>query len=1831
MKQPVFLILITLLLILSCNKKHKTNIYTDDKIVDQYISQRSNTYLKNGDEIHLTFSNTENGEENIGTVLPKSQAWIEPEVSGDFIWVSASKILFKPKERFLNGSIYSVSLKVKEILGLDSSKEDIIVIKYEVLPISFTHTSKGLSYESMDSKALSLSGSILSSDYMDIDAVKSMLSSSQESNNALQTLWQESNGFQHNYTIQNILRKDEESSLAIKWDARTIDSKFIGSTKVRVPAKGAYEVLGYNTYGDGNKKISLTFSDILDPNQNVDGLIRIKSYSAGFTYEINKNILNIYLKESLASPFELVLDKAIKNIERKTLAKDYVVQLSFDLATPELAAIRQGMIIPSEGKIIMPFNAKNLRYVDVEVFKLFQDNVLQFLQYNNLNDNINQRVVGRTVYTQKVDLLQLDNTPNVDKWVKYALDLNKYISADKGAVYQINIGYRIGYAANQLCDDVDTNINDGTYGLMDYGSDYSGYEYDQRDNPCHRSYYMSERFINQNILSSNVGLIVKGNEDEKNWTVITTNLREAGPLSGSTVELYDYQQQLITTSTVDNNGMVTIQAERNPSFIIAKNNGEFGYINLQDGYNNSLSEFDVSGNKKSNGLDGYIYGERGVWRPGDTMFLSFVLQNSDNNILTDHPIVFEIRDARSKMVFKGKSDRNSGPIYHKAILINSGAPTGNWSVKVIVGNSYFSKTLKVENIKPNKLKINYTNLFPEYTLSKEKTKLSFNAMWLHGATADGLKTEAEVQYKEQVTRFKNYGDYTFDDPARNSDFQTQKVLQGVLDNNGSTSYDLTIDESIKPKGKLRANIKTRVYEKSGNFSEDYVSVNVNPYTSYVGIKIPKSRWGSNFINSGEKTNVPIVVVDTDGKPISNRNLTIGLYAAEWNWWYNRSYNNMYEYSSANHLGAIEQSKLKTNKDGKANWTADLQGYGNYLVRICDTETGHCTGELFYTSEWGYPSNEVNSPRTFNFASDKTEYNVGEKVKVKIPSNPKSKILITVENSNNVTQSFWINGKKDETEISVSTDEGMSPNIYIHAMLIQPYDEHNNDLPLRMYGVLPVTIKNAKTILSPMIVAPSEIKPNFKYAIKVSELDGKSMSYTLAVVDEGLLDLTRFKTPNPHDQFFGKQALNTKTWDLYEFVASGYDKGIMNMFSIGGDGEGIAPGVQKANRFKPTVSYLGPFDLSKNGTNSHELEMSNYVGSVRVMVVGANEKSYGSSEKTVPVKQALMVTTTLPRVLAPGEEIEMGVNVFALDSKIRNVNIEVNPGGAAKSLGKQLSNISFDKTGDKLEKFRFTVPQKTGSATFNIVASSGNEKCNEQINIEIANPNVTEVKTMDFMVEKGSSKELDYLLHGVEGSNEVSLELYSVPPFKLGKRLQYLIRYPYGCLEQTTSSVFPQLYVNNISDVDKKQQQNIETNINAGIQKMARFQQVSGGFSYWPNNGKSDDWATSYAGDFLVEAKAKGYYVNSSMIGDWVKYQKKMASIWEQDKYAYNDLAQSYRLYTLAKSGNADLGSMNRIRTKKLKSTTAQYLLATAYAIIGQKDVAKQIVKNLSPEPEPYDNFGYTYGSELRDLGFIMEYYILIDDKINSVKLFREITSRLSKDEWYSTQTTAISLMSIGKFLLVSDAKGMKGSFQSNNGQSLDFNTNKTSFTRSISTLNNANQDQGLKVKNTSEGDLYGVLIISGKPAMGNEKVIQDRHISMDITYTNSENSLPIDITSLKQGTNFKAVITVNNLGTKSYSLDNLALEFTLPSGWEINNERMTGVSSGTSDNYTYCDVKDASVNYFFNLANRKSKTFIVDLTATYSGRFYKPSTRCSSMYDNEISSTKQGKWLNVLE
>jgi hypothetical protein len=1178
-------------------------------------------------------------------------------------------------------------------------------------------------------------------------------------------------------------------------------------------------------------------------------------------------------------------------------------------------------------------------------------------------------------------------------------------------------------------------------------------------------------------------------------------------------------------------------------------------------------------------------------------------------------------------------------IYPLTTATSLDAPTGNWLAKVKAGGATFTKNLKIETVKPNRLKINLDFKKEMLTTADEPFRTNLQVNWLHGAPANNLKTVVEAQVRSVTTEFAKYPDFHFDDPARKLETEPKVIFEGNTDANGQARVEAALLQNKSVPGKLSVSFKTRAFEKSGDFSSDNFSIPYSPFASYTGLRLPKNQWGQERFELDKEGTIQLVSLDANGKPLSNKQLDAGVYRVDWSWWWDYDTYNVTKFNSTDHFNAEKKQSLRTDGKGSANWNLKFDESGSYLVRICDSESGHCAGSYFYV---GYPwygdgddgSRDDAAVLTFN--TDKENYNVGETIQLKAPSGDIGRILLTLEDGTRVLESHWYEAKSGTNTLSFIATKEMVPTVYAHVSLIQPHAQTKNDLPIRMYGVLPIEVKDQATVLNPVLKMPDKLAPDQEVRLEVSEKDGRPMAYTIALVDEGLLDLTRFKTPNPWESFFAKEALGVKTWDVYDQVLGAYGGELERVLSIGGDGE-LAPGASKnqLNRFKPVVIHLGPFALKKGQKASHTLRLPNYVGSVRTMVIAADKNAYGATEKTTPVSKPLMVLATLPRVLSPGETLRLPVDVFAMEPSVRNATVTVEElSGLASLTGSRSQSLSFSKPGDQMAYFDLAVKDRVGIAKFNIKASGSGQSASQQIELEVRNPNPYVSSSVASVLEPGQSWEPDVQYPGMPGTNSGVLEVSSIPPIDLGRHLQYLIQYPYGCLEQTISSGFPQLYASQLLQLDEEKQKKVTRNVQATIDRLRNFQSDAGGFSYWPGANYFNHWAISYAGHFMLEAKAAGYVIPAGMIERWEKVQSKLARMWDpkQSEYGFysaasTQLDQAYRLYTLAMLGKPEMGAMNRLREMTKLENTARWNLAAAYAAAGKTEIAKQLTANLSTTVPDYRECSYTFGSDIRDRALILETLVLLGDKNKAGEMVRSLSDELSSSGWLSTQDIAYSLLAIGKFVgKTKPESSFTFDYRLGTGKVINAGSRTPIFNLDLP----ANGQTSTKtfLKNTSKNMLFARVLLRGQPLAGMEKS-ESSKLNLSVNYRTMGGN-PFDISRVEQGADFVAEVTITHPGIFNGYLKELVLTQIFPSGWEIINSRMDNFEQfSNSSRPTYQDIRDDRVLSFFNISPNTSQTYRVVLNAAYPGRYYLPAVSCEAMYDNSVFARQAGRWVEV--
>ncbi len=1839
-------VVLALVLYFTTGKSTKPYSTSINPAFGEYISSYTAGVVSSGSTLRIILSRDAVDSSAVGQETAVKLLEFNPSVKGTSRWLDRHTLEFTPTSRLTSGQIYEVSFRLSKLFNV-VKELGTFEYTFQVIPQNFELSILNVKpYVKTELKRQKIEGILVTADFAEPAAVEQVLHALQDGN-SLKVNWTHDNeGKQHLFVVEDVARKDSLSTVKLSSRGGSLGIRQADERAVEIPALSDFKVMNVRVEQSGNQHIVLQFSDPLNEKQDLQGLISVGDLQS-LDFEIKDNEVLVYPPVKQIGTKTLTLEMGVKNILNYRMKEGSSFVVVFEQLKPEVRFTGKGSILPGTDGLVMPFEAVNLKSVDVEIIKIFENNVLQFLQVNDLDGSAELRRVGKPVFRKT---MPLDNAGVTDlgKWNRFTLDLSKLMNAEPGAIYQVRIGFKRSYLA-YICEEGEATTSsnemtgfeeddwskngEGENSSWDTYEDYyygEGYNWEQRDNPCNISYYGGQRNIKRNVIASDLGLLAKRGSDG-NTMVVVNDLKTTKPLSGVQLEMYDYQQQLIGSASTGLDGKAIINTKETPFALVARSSQQRGYLKMQDGESLSLSNFDIGGDQVKKGLKGLIYGERGVWRPGDSLFLSFILEDKLKLLPAHHPVVFELQNPQGQVTSRLVKSSSENGFYKFVTTTSPDAPTGNWMARVKVGGTEFAQPLKVEMVKPNRLKINLDFGVDKLTAGANNVSGTLKVNWLQGTPGKNLKAQFEVVLTTAETKFARYPDFIFDDPSRNFASEVKPIFEGYTDGNGNATVNTNLEVSNAAPGMLNAVFRGKVFEQSGNFSIDRFSIPFYPYESFTGIRLPKGDKARGMLLTDTTQKVDVVIVDVNGNPVSRDNVEMTLYKIQWKWWWDNSGENHANFMSGQYSQPISTGKIRT-VNGKGAWNFKIKypEWGRYFVKAYDPVSGHSTGKIIYIDwpGWAGRARGGNEGATMlSFSADKPAYNLGEKVNLLIPGSDQGRALISVENGSSVIETFWLETKKGDNPFSFEVAREMTPNIFVHITLLQPHSQTINDLPIRLYGVIPIQIENPQTHLAPIITMPDVLEPGQEVVIKISEQAKRKMTYTVAVVEEGLLDLTHFKTPDPWNRFYAREALGVKTWDVYDQVMGALGGRIERLMAIGGDG--ILGGKEddsKTNRFKPVVKFLGPFTV-EGGSNEHRFIMPPYIGSVKTMVVAGFEGAYGMAEKATPVRKPLMVLATLPRVLGPEETLKLPITLFTMEASIKDIKVEVTVSGPVSltsATSKQVMMIGNDMT----TEFDLAVKGEIGKAKIEVKATSGKYSATDVIEIEIRNPNPPVTKVQNAIVETGQTWSATLEAVGITGTNSAILEVSSLPPVNLGQRLKYLMQYPYGCIEQTTSSVFPQLYLDRVKALTDGERAAIQTNVKAGINRLKLFVTRDGGFAYWPGCEDSESWGSTYAGHFLVEADAKGYFVPSDMIRRWKKYQRGKAQSWRKgQEYSSGELMQAYRLYALAIAGDPELGAMNRLREQGNLPIAAAWMLAAAYVKAGQPEAGKKLIENLPTAVPSYQEMAYSYGSDLRDEAIILETLVMLNERTKGFELLKVISSALSNpNSWMSTQTVAWCLKSVGAFAGTEQKGELKFSY-AYHGKDISVSTEMP--IAQISLPMTGVKGESLKFTSNSKGSLFVKVITEGVPARGSEQDAEE-NLSLRVAYED-KNGNPLDPTRLVQGREFVSTVTIGNSGFRG-NYKNLALNQIFPSGWEINNLRLDNSEEGpTGDKSTFQDIRDDRVYTYFDLNANQQKTFRVLLTASYAGTFYLPAVSCEAMYDHGIYSRKKGKVVEVVK
>jgi uncharacterized protein YfaS (alpha-2-macroglobulin family) len=741
--------------------------------------------------------------------------------------------------------------------------------------------------------------------------------------------------------------------------------------------------------------------------------------------------------------------------------------------------------------------------------------------------------------------------------------------------------------------------------------------------------------------------------------------------------------------------------------------------------------------------------------------------------------------------------------------------------------------------------------------------------------------------------------------------------------------------------------------------------------------------------------------------------------------------------------------------------------------------------------------------------------------------------------------------------------------------------------------------------------PETANTKKKLDVKISEAAGQAMTYTLAIVDEGILGLTNYKTPNPYGYFNSKQALSVRTWDNYASIVDAFSGELGSVYAIGGDGI-LNQEVTLDKRFKAYAVTLGPFELKAGETNTHSFDVPQCSGALRFMVVAkGNGKAFGSSEKRMTVVDPINLYASAPRVVAPGDELNLKVQVQAPTMKNKTLQVKFDNKNL-EPIGSLPTTVKIDGNGEGMVAVLTSIPKTLGNAELKVSVTGDGYTAESSTVMPIRMPYAERRNTITKEIEAGQTASIPFNMEGMAGTQQGNITVSSLLPVDLFGRIDYLLGYPHGCLEQITSKAFPQLYLNYFAQLDDKTKEEMQENVNWVITNMKAYQKSDNSMSNWPSGSYVNPWTEIYALHFLVEANKQGYNVPQYFLDGLLKYQADRAKQWKNNiDYKQGETIQAYRLFVLALAGKAEMGAMNRFKELDMIYDLTKVLAAGAFAQTGKTSIAQKLLP-VYEDGKAMSDYYSSFGSRTRDLAFLSYVQMLCDvDQQTVQNNINEVCRMMSTNRWMDTQSTAFSLFVLGKYAEKMNVKNTNLSATVKaNGDERTLNTNMASvgygFTPKLG--NNT-----VEVKNNTDQKL--IANVFTKTAVAEYDMNEGGNlINMTVDYFD-KNGNPVNLNSLAAGTDLVVKISVYN--PSEWRITELALSYYLPSGWELVNERVAGDET-VNQGAKHIDLRDDRAYFYFDLWSRERVNFTLKVNATYEGNYMIPAVRCEDMYNAEI-------------
>ena len=1550
----------------------------------------------------------------------------------------------------------------------------------------------------------------------------------------------------------------------------------------------------------GRPHIALRFSsripvDTVQPFININPKIDAEIITRYGEIEIHANFKR-------RERYEITVDQGLTAPDGSVLRKPYSVKLRIPDVPSQLRFLGNGFFLTRNQKMNLGMVTTNVDKVNLRIEKVFSNNLIYVSRVGN--------------------------------WRYWAEDLAKPVHSDTISI------------SAMLNEEINTTLN-----LAEYLNDKNVGIYKVTINDTTKSWVRATQWV----LLTDLGIITKQAGDEL-W-VWVNSLANLKPISNTTVKLISDNNQILLTGRTNWEGLVKFTSvdekigDSSPFMLTAEKGEDLSFIQLNR-HQLSTGDFNVGGPPYlEKGYEAFIYTSRGVYRPGEKVDFAAIVRGKQNMTPPSLPTHIEViaPDGRIVHELNKNTDRRGG--CDATVTIAPHAQTGSYIAKMNVAGKEIGRTqFQVEEFMPDRMKVSVNTDKVEYDLGTE-VAMNVSAVSLFGPPAADRKVTAA--YTIEAVSFVPSEQWKAFHFATTKTFENQRMTlqESKTDADGKSEYTFKLPENIKAPSQLNGVLTATVSEPGGRAVTDSRRIIIHPYSHYVGIK----RASTGVLKPNEDVPINYIAVDKNGNAVADRELLITVKKVHWNSILRRNGRGRYEYISDNQMTTLESHKLISTTE-MGTYTFAPTEYGEYRIQLDDIVTGASAELRIETSGWGSAFSSMKNPSLLEMSLDKETYQPGETAKLQIKAPFSGKLLLTIEREK-ILSYRTVNLKGNTASLNIPVRYGYKPNIYVSGTLIRSTESLKEHATARAFGVVPLKIDTKQNRLSIELDAPEEIRPNTDVAVKfrVNGRQGANAHITIAAIDEGILQLTDFQSPEPHKYFYRQRGLKTDVYDLYSAILPEIET-VLSDSSPGGDGmqsQGRAKRLNTASvmRVKPVSLWSGILKTDQNGKGETTFHVPQFNGSLRLMAVAFSGAQYGSVEKFMTVKEPVVLTPTFPRFLSGGDRIQFPISVHNGTGKDGEFNVAVHAQGEVQFLPRVAESENGEQDvvrqqaqilsgGEEQFIFEILAHDSIDKATFTVSASGNGE--NSRMTVELplrsAAPPVTD--TGNGVVSVEAPGELIFPSNFINESSEFSLTVSPFPSIEFAGGISYLLKYPYGCIEQTTSRVFPLLSFKDIAGAVEPEfasDERADYFINAGIGRLESMFTPQNHFAYWPGGSYISYWSSIYASHFMVEARKAGYEVSDRVYTGMLEGLREQARQISSHQGSAESLNKHkveravYACYVLAAAGEPEKGVMNYFKNNLLSKLNlySQFQLAGAYALSGDLETT------LSMLPVSVGQFnggnresGFNFNSPVRAQAIILDVLAEVNENHPSIPmLVKNLSNAASKRRrWGTTQENAFAFLAIGKIM----KKKMDGQYT---GKITVNDTHLADFDSTNPSIRFSNKDwDGAQVKITIEGEGSCYYYWSAFGIRRDSFIEEyDRDLQVRRRYLNKD-GVPYD-TEFNHGDLIIAEITVKAL---NWNLENVVVVDMLPAGFEIENARLasrTGIPWLKQQDFKpdYVDIRDDRLIFFGAFARQRERKFHYALRAVTRGQFNLPPVSAEAMYDPANSSVAGSGKIKIVE